>query len=613
MGANEHVRLHIYRERRDRFSQELAHATRRINQVSNLRIAVAIIFIFVFYRAFTDHWIFFILLPIVVLFVALVLRHTTLFNQKVHLENLIRINNTEIDSLAGKRDSLHTGAEFIDAHHPYTYDLDIFGAGSLYQLINRCNTYDGRTSLAKLLGRPLPTAGDIREAQEAIRELTAEIDLRQNLGASGLAINELPTDRGELLAWLKTESIAYDKPFISAILWALPVVTIASCALFFFDLIPKIIPLAFILTQWIIWGRYSKKITVFHDYVSRKKEILEKYAHMLTVIRNRQHSPSGHSSHTDVPHRQFESNLLKALEAQAFDAGTTVNRLVSLVGQLNARLNFLTSVFVNSLFLYDLRCVYKLEKWKVDNGAKLPAWLDAISRAEVLSSLANFAYNHPHCGFPSIHDSLEISAEGMGHPLLSPAECVTNGVSIGPAPTVLIITGANMAGKSTFLRSLGVNLVLALTGAPVFAKSFHCPVIPLRSGMRTADSLKDHESYFYAELNRLKSIMDELREGKPLFILLDEILKGTNSNDKQKGSIALVRQLMEHPCLGVVATHDLALGMLEQEYPSSVRNYCFEASIEHDQLSFDYKLKNGVAQNMNATFLMRKMGIIKNE
>jgi DNA mismatch repair ATPase MutS len=174
----------------------------------------------------------------------------------------------------------------------------------------------------------------------------------------------------------------------------------------------------------------------------------------------------------------------------------------------------------------------------------------------------------------------------------------------------MIITGANMAGKSTFLRTLGVNIVLALNGAPVCSSSFHCPVISMRSGMRTADSLQDHQSYFYAELDRLKSIMDELRAGKPLLILLDEILKGTNSTDKQAGSIALVRQLLSYPCLALIATHDLALGDLEKEYPDRVKNYCFEPTIENDQLSFDYKLKQGLAQKMNATFLMKKMGII---
>ncbi|MEJ1239047.1 hypothetical protein WBG78_13010 [Chryseolinea sp. T2] len=618
MDANDHPRVHLYRERLERFSAELATVKRKINNVSNLRIAIAIAFVLLFYRALYNPYLFLALPVLAVAFVVLVLIHSRLFIQKVHLENLTQINKSEIDSTAGKRDSLHNGSEFIDPHHSFTHDLDIFGAGSLYQLINRCNTFDGRASLAKLFSQPLASKEEITTAQLAVKELAPEINLRQNLGASGLEINELPSDRQQLLAWLNIQPIAYGNSSVALMLWVLPVITILSCILYFFDLIPQIIPVAFVLIQWGIWGRYSKKINLFHDYISRKKEILEKYAQMLAVIRNENvlsstDNGSGISSPAaSMNHKGFESALLKELVVQATDAGSRVNALVSLVGQLNARLNFLTAIFVNSLFLYDLRCVYRLEKWKADNALKLPQWLDAISRAEVLSSLANFAYNHPHCQFPIIQDEQEINADELGHPLLNPSECVTNSVTIGPAPTVLVITGANMAGKSTFLRSLGVNFVLALTGAPVYAKAFKCPVVPLRSGMRTADSLKDHESYFYAELNRLKSIMDELRENKPLFILLDEILKGTNSNDKQKGSIALVRQLMEHPCLGVIATHDLALGMLENEYPSSVKNHCFEASIENDQLSFDYKLKSGVAKNMNATFLMKKMGILRN-
>jgi DNA mismatch repair ATPase MutS len=185
-----------------------------------------------------------------------------------------------------------------------------------------------------------------------------------------------------------------------------------------------------------------------------------------------------------------------------------------------------------------------------------------------------------------------------------------NPIEIGPRSSVMIITGANMAGKSTYLRTVGVNLVLALNGAPVCATYFSCPLLQMRSGMRTADSLKDHQSYFYAELNRLKNIMEELRNDKPLLILLDEILKGTNSNDKQAGSIALVKQLLPHPCLALIATHDLALGELEKQFPGQITNYCFEANIENDQLSFDYMLKRGVAQKMNASFLMKKMGII---
>jgi len=263
--------------------------------------------------------------------------------------------------------------------------------------------------------------------------------------------------------------------------------------------------------------------------------------------------------------------------------------------------------------LYDLQCVYRLERWKYANAGSLKTWLDVVTKGEVLGSLATFSFNHPAFTYPSIHTALAIDGIAVGHPLIPGDECVPNDVLLDGDQSVLIITGANMAGKSTFLRAIGVNLVLALSGAVVCAKSFHCPIIAMRSGMRTADSLKDHESYFYAELNRLKTIMDELKNDKPLLILLDEILKGTNSTDKQLGSIALVKQLLQHPCLALIATHDLVLGALEKEFPAQLRNFCFEATIENDQLSFDYKLKPGLAQTMNATYLMKKMGIIPSE
>jgi DNA mismatch repair ATPase MutS len=287
-----------------------------------------------------------------------------------------------------------------------------------------------------------------------------------------------------------------------------------------------------------------------------------------------------------------------------------VKQLSKLVSAFDARLNSMTNLFVNSFLLYDLQCIYRLEKWKSENASELMDWLEVVREVEVLGSFGTFAFNHPRFNFPNINTNQKLYAQAIAHPLIPEKERVANDVHLDSGHSIMIITGANMAGKSTFLRSLGVNIVLALSGAPVCAEEFDCPFIELRSGMRTADSLKENQSYFYAELDRLKSIMDELREGKSLLVLLDEILKGTNSTDKQAGSIALVKQLVDRACLAVIATHDLALGELEKVYPDKVLNYSFEANIENEQLFFDYKLKRGIAQKMNATFLMRKMGII---
>ena len=346
--------------------------------------------------------------------------------------------------------------------------------------------------------------------------------------------------------------------------------------------------------QWVFLGFHLKRVNAFHQYISHKKNALEKYANILSDIRR----------------ERFSSYIMQALGARAGHADEKVRQLASLVSAFDARLNSMTNLFVNSFLLYDLQCVYRLEKWKSENANDLMQWIDAVHQTEVLCTLGTFAFNHPTFVFPGINTEQRLVAKSLGHPLIDGASRIVNDVQLDQGQSIMIITGANMAGKSTFLRSLGVNVVLALAGAPVCAEEFECPFIEIRSGMRTADSLKENQSYFYAELDRLKSIMDELRSGMPLPVLLDEILKGTNSTDKQAGSIALVKQLTGYACLALIATHDLALGDLEMTFPGKVVNYSFEPNIENDQLSFDYKLKPGIAQKMNATFLMEKMGII---
>lgn len=587
--------IRFYQTRASQFTSSLTGEKSKINLISNLRLLAAAVILITIYFAFKERYFSLFIIPVAVAFAYLVKRHIKLFAKKVHLENLISIHETEIKALKGDYSGLITGDEFVDPGHAYTHDLDIFGDGSLFQHINRCNTINGKAALAQQLSFSLADNNEIKSHQDAARELSAKYDFRHDFQAAGMEIAEQPGDRAELLEWLRAPAFVYGNSFLRIALIALPVATLLSiCGWIFVSTYFRPAVMLLALTQWTILGIYAKRVTTFHEYISRKKNILEKYAHILHFFSN----------------EKFTSDMMVRLSGEAKDADIEVAKLAGLVTALNARLNFMTAIAVNSIFLYDLQCVYRLEKWKHENASKLKTWLDAVSHTEVLCSLGTFAFNHPTFVYPEIQDALYIEGKALGHPLIDEEECVTNDILIGKDQSILVITGANMAGKSTFLRTLGVNLVLALSGAPVAARSFRCPVIPIHSGMRTADSLKDHASYFYAELNRLKSIMDELRSGRPIFILLDEILKGTNSGDKQKGSLALVRQLLNHSCLGVIATHDLALGDLEGEFPNRIRNYCFEANIENDQLSFDYTLKPGVAQKMNATFLMKKMGII---
>jgi DNA mismatch repair ATPase MutS len=584
----------FYTTRKSTFSESLSSIRKKINLVSNIRLATAIAFLIVIYFSFTQHNLLYLAVLLLVLFVILVRRHSILFDKKTHLENLVALNDAESKAAIGDYASLQTGVEYIDPHHPYSHDLDIFGEGSLFQYINRCNTRGGKRKFANRLLSPLPSTESIYEQQEAIRELSSNTDFRQHFQAAGKEMDEQPDDRVQLDTWLKQPAFLYGKPAYRYLLTIFPPITIALVVLAFFFPALKGYAILCGLTQWAILGFHIKKVNAFHDYISRKKNILQKFARLLHYLQ----------------HTTFQAPLLKRLSDHAHEADAKVKTLASLVSSLDARLNAMTTLVVNSLLLYDLQCVYRLEKWKADHAGKLIAWLNTVDEMEVLTSFGTFAFNHPKFQYAAIHDKLAIEIDQLSHPLIREHERVANDLTLGDNQSVLIVTGANMAGKSTFLRTVGVNLVLALSGAPVCAQSFRCPIIYLRTGMRTADSLKDHQSYFYAELNRLKTIMDELRSDKPLLILLDEILKGTNSTDKQAGSIALVKQLLPHPCLAMVATHDLALGELQTEYPDRVRNYCFEATIENDQLSFDYKLKPGLAQKMNATFLMKKMGII---
>ena len=591
---NQEYLLSFYQKRSAEFTLLLSEKKKEINIVSNFRVITALGFLITTYFTFTNQQFIFGAVPFLVIFVALVQKHARHFKEKTHLENLLKINQEEGKAVTGDSSGFTNGSEFIDPHHPYSHDLDIFGDGSLFQSINRCNTIHGKKRMADRLGGALLEADDIKANQEAAKELCDKTDFRHHFQAAGLEIGEQPHDKDELLEWLKVPSILYSKPWFRILLIILPAATLLSIGVTFFIIEVRPFAILLALLQWAILGLYIKRINIFHEYISRKKNILEKYAHLLQFLQN----------------EKFTSPLLKDLSVRAKEADVKVKSLASLVSTFNARLNAMTNLFVNSLLMFDLQCVYRLEKWKHENSSNLKSWLDVISEAEVLCSLGTFSFNHPSFNYPVIETELIVEAKEMGHPLINEKECVDNDILIDRNRSVVIITGANMAGKSTFLRSIGVNLILALNGAVVCAKSFRCPIIQMRSGMRTADSLKDHQSYFYAELNRLKTIMDELRLKKPLFILLDEILKGTNSTDKQLGSIALVKQLVLHPCIAIIATHDLALGELEKNHAGQIRNFCFEATIENDQLSFDYKLKPGLAQKMNATYLMKKMGII---
>jgi DNA mismatch repair ATPase MutS len=265
---------------------------------------------------------------------------------------------------------------------------------------------------------------------------------------------------------------------------------------------------------------------------------------------------------------------------------------------------------LNIFLAWDLQQVFALERWKKNHKGDADAWFDVLGQMEMLNSLGTLAFNHPHWSFPELQEFDPLfEGKELRHPLIPPQKSVANDFSIRGKGRVAIVTGSNMAGKSTFLRTVGVNMVLACAGAPVCARGLRMTPMQVMSSMRIMDNLEESTSTFYAELKKLGAIIEAVKQKRPVFILLDEMLRGTNSQDRQTGSMALVRQLIREQAIGIVATHDLGLAAMEKEFPGAVTNHHFDVQVSEGEMYFDYTLKSGVCTSMNASLLMRKIGI----
>ena len=534
-------------------------------------------------------------LPFLAWFVSLIKKNEKLRFDKKYTLNCIEICKQEINSLKGDYSAFGDGKEFADPQHPYSSDLDIFGRNSMFQYLNRTVSFGGKIYLYECL-KAGAAKDEIIGRQKAVQELMSMTELRTDFRAMGM-IGEIDESKyREILKWVNEEPEFYGNRFLHAIIWVLPLLTVISLLLGMFFSSWGIFTILFI-SGLLFTGLYLKKINKLHSLVSRKFELMTQLEGLLSRIEK----------------SDFRSGKLSELKKITGNAGHSssgqVERLSTLIRLFDNRLNMLAAILLNGLFLWDIRLSVKLEKWRADNSENLHRWLDALSEFDALCSLATFGFNRPELIFPEVSDVLhQYRFESIGHPLIPAEECVKNTLEIYGSGSTLIITGSNMAGKSTFLRATGLNLVLAMAGAPVCAGEFVFFPVQLYTSMRIGDDLSNRESTFYAELKRLKGILQEV-EKLPVFILLDEILKGTNSTDKLTGSVALLRELSKSGSVAVIATHDLALAGLEKEIPNKVKNYNFEVEIRDNEFYFDYKLKSGVCKVLNATELMRKMGL----
>jgi uncharacterized membrane protein YqhA len=589
----------FYQDRLEHFTRQARAIQSKLKRLSFLRLGIFLATLVLVY--FAVRWGVYAVVLVAVAglaaFLFTVIRYIHLQRLFQSYENLATINNRELKALKGDFSVFDPGYDFADPDHPYSSDLDIFGDQGLFQYLNRSATGQGRQRLASWLMEPLLDAGHIRERQGGVEEMAGKPELRQEFMATGFRLREMPSDRDDLLSWVN-EPAEFSHWKFRLMVALVTFSSVAMLALVIASAVSPVWLLLYLMVPFGLLGLYLQMINRIYRKLSRKSDLVKKYSGLLSLL-EREKFTSGQMA-----------SLVKNLSGRHGKPSEATRHLSAILDAFENRNNMLMGFFLNFLCLWDIIQVIRTERWQALHREELAQWLEVLAETDAICSLANFRFNHPLSVFPAISDeSSLVKAEALGHPLIPEKNRVDNPLLVPGWQHFIIITGANMAGKSTYLRTVGVNLVLAMAGSAVIAREMtFCPALLITS-IRTRDSLQKNESYFYAELKRLKLIIDWLAAGEKLMILLDEILKGTNSRDKQSGSIALLEKLLRYQASGLIATHDLALGDMEKTSPENITNKSFEVVIENDLLVFDYKLKDGIARQMNATFLMKKMGI----
>ncbi|HNX65844.1 MAG TPA: hypothetical protein PKH02_03125 [Bacteroidales bacterium] len=586
-----------YRSRASEFSKKAEILQRRENRLSLARL-MTFIGAFLFFVLLFSISVFISITVLVAglcLFVGVVLRHIRTQRLKDYNNYMAAINTLEAECINGKFSSYADGAGYISREHPYSYDLDIFGHASLFQYLNRTASRPASDMLAAWLSNAA-TAAEIKARQQAIEELKPMIDWRQEMMTLCYENKNGGADPESLLEWLNSKSIFDNGSRQRAISIMLSILGLTTTALVLAGMPAALLGTALTI-NFIYYFTQQKRISKLHLKVTRSTEMLETYAGIIKMIEN----------------GSFSSDRLTGLRSRLVStnrASESIRRLSKLVNRLDTRLNVLVSVPLNVFFFWDIHVCLALEKWNRKNAAEVPRWLDAMAEFEVISSFSNMAFNNPDWVMPVIsEDYFVLRAVGMGHPLIAVQQRINNDITLEGRGHTALITGSNMSGKSTFLRTCGINTVLALTGSVVCASSFTVSHVQVFSSMRISDSLEENTSSFYAELKRLAAIIKEAETNHGVFLLLDEILRGTNSNDRYTGSVALIRQLTSYGSVSMVATHDLKLADLSEEMPDKIDNYHFDVKINGEELFFDYKLTKGICTSLNASILMKKMGI----
>ena len=590
----------FYQERIAQFNLQLKQVKQQLRRIAGLRLSIVLGMFVLLYTTWNKVEVPFLLAEAVVcigLFLFVVSKDTDAKEKAAHLQRLLFINEEEIKILHHNFSHRETGAEHLPPHHPYAEDLDLFGNASLYQYINRCTTQQGKQLLSKRLLYP-STKNQIHKEQEAVTELKNKTDFIQQLQAIGTAKQLTSNTQNKVEQWRSSPS-KFRATHWRWLAVLFPIFTIAFVFLYITNVVTASLFGLMVFVCYLIAFYISSKVSPTYELLSKISGEIQTLQRVLQTI-EAQNFASAKLVH-----------LQKLLQNQKGNSTSTeIKKLHSILNRFDVRLNTFLFFFLNTFLLWDLQQLLALNKWKQANEQNITEWFTAIAEIEVSNSLATLFFNHPSWCMPVIADDFfTLNGSEIAHPLLPEQSRVANDFSLEGKGKIAVVTGSNMGGKSTFLRSIGVNAVLALMGAPVCASQFIVSVVKLMSSMRIADNLSENTSTFYAELKKLKSIIEAVNEHQAILILLDEILRGTNSLDRHTGSVALLKQLIQKDAVAIVATHDVELAQLKEIYPQAIQNYHFDVQASGNELYFDYKLKEGICTSLNASILMKNIGI----
>ena len=567
------------------------------NIVGRFKLIWIVMLGYTIYNAWTNYFpLKFIVLLLVeaVIFIIACIYHRKLFQRIAYEAGLIAIAKRNLCRVSGEwRTFDDIGEEFIDCNHNYAMDLDIVGRYSLFQFLNSTNTYNGRLRFAQDLLNPNYSQKDMQMRQESISELSNDYPWSSHLE---YYFSKIGIDRSfpTLISELQCKNTFIKSKLLQCLL---DIFRVLTCGSIIFSILTKnrygiLVTSSLILFQLILWGIGFLKA---NRYVGIMRKIPYKILKYDDVIR-------------EIVEKEFCSSQLKKIKSILHSAKEAIQDLSKISSNISQRQNGIACLFLNAVWLWDYKNAVDLDIWKRKHGDSVAMWFSAIGELESLLSLANLPRNCSVTSLPIISTQPNtIRAKNLGHPLLNNKNRVSNDLELNN--NILIISGSNMSGKTTFMRTVGINMILASTGSYVCADQMTFSMMKVMTSMRIADALTEEISTFYAELKRIKEIIDVAQVNENLLFLIDEIFRGTNSVDRLKGAEGVLQKLHILGICGIITTHDLEVCKLESTY-RRIKNYCFNERYSNNDILFDYKMKKGVSKTTNAQYLLKKVGII---